>query len=465
MIALGSLETSSEVLTAKEIETILRDSWRLDVNGWMFVHTNGGPYQRGFQNGYLLGNEILRVMQTLRLYVEGVYKRNWQFFRETGMKLYWPKLTEEYQNEIEGIRGGIQAVNVTGIDTADIVALNGFFDTVSYHYSLKNEEGQHQPLGIGQEHCSALIASGKATTDGKIVLAHNTWFSYMTGSGYNLILSVIPEEGNEFLMQTYPGTISSGTDWFISKSGLVIAETTISGMTSFNPHGVPYFMRSRKAIQYATTLDGWIRMMIEENNGGYACDWLIGDVKTGEIGCLELGTTNHNLERTRSGVIGSSNIASSDRVRAETNFDYADGSLSCTARRERWKQLIDSNNGLVNVENAKIFLADHYDAFSHTEGPNRNSLCGHVELDRRGMPEADLGPNNPTGAFDGKVTDSNLASAGAFWAHWGKPCNTPFLAKAFLSEHPEYRWQGPHLRDIEPYPWTLFTVPKWAAGS
>jgi len=182
-----TLETPSEVWSTDEIETILHDSWRLDVNGWIFVQTRGGPYQRGFQNGYHLAHEILSIIQTLRHYGEGAFNRNWDFFRETGMRLYWPKLTEEYQNEIEGTRAGIQAVNVTGIDITDIVALNGFFDTVSYHYSLKDKENQHQPLGIGQEHCSALIATGNATSDGKVVLAHNTWFTYMTGAGYNLI--------------------------------------------------------------------------------------------------------------------------------------------------------------------------------------------------------------------------------------------------------------------------------------
>ena len=48
-------------------------------------------------------------------------------------------------------------------------------------------------------------------------------------------------------------------------------------------------MRSRKALQYANSIDDYVRIIKEANNGGYANDWLIGDRKTGEIAYLELG--------------------------------------------------------------------------------------------------------------------------------------------------------------------------------
>jgi hypothetical protein len=205
-----------------------------------------------------------------------------------------------------------------------------------------------------------------------------------------------------------------------------------------------------------------MKIMLEDNNGGYANDWLLGDVKTGEIAWLELGTFNHAIDRTIDGVFVGSNVATSRQVRSETKFNYDDNSGSCTARQKRWAELIESNRTRLNVEMAKAFLADHRDAFSGRESPNRNTLCGHVELDERGEPGWELGPYYPVGAYDGKVTDSGLASKGAFWAHWGKPCGSDFNAGSFLSEHPEYNWQQPHLRDIKAYPWTLFKAwPNW----
>ena len=458
MFDLASSESSSS-----EIERLLSNSSRADVNGWIFVQVKGEPYQRGFQNGYLLTPEIVDTVESLKLYVEGAYNRSWKFFCETGMKLYWPKLSEEYKTEIQGVFSGVQARKKSGLSLQDLVALNSYFDTVSYHYWLKTKEGPPQsPRGRG-EHCSAFIATGNMTKDRKIILAHNTWFSYLTGAGYNVILNVSPKHGNDFLMQTYAGTISSGTDWYMSKSGMVVAETTITGTTTFNPDGIPCFARTRKAIQYANNIDDWVKTMIEGNNGGYASDWLIGDIKTGEIACLELGTFNYTLDRTFNGAITGSNVAASEKVRSETVLDYADLSTSCSARRERWKQIMESSKELLTVETAKKFLADHYDAYTCNNIPGRNSLCGHIEQDKRGWPEWEWGPSYPAGSFDAKVTDSNLASTGKFWAHWGKPCDGSFNADSFLREHSDYNWMKPRLKDIAPYPWTLFgAYPGWA---
>jgi hypothetical protein len=91
------------------------------------------------------------------------------------------------------------------------------------------------------------------------------------------------------------------------------------------------------------------------------------DVKTGEIACLELGTVNYSLDRTFSGVFVGSNIAGSEKVRSETVLDYDDKSTSCTARYERWNQLMQSREKL-DVKVAREYLADHYD--SHLKNLN-----------------------------------------------------------------------------------------------
>jgi hypothetical protein len=438
----------------------LAGSSRLDVNGWHFVRVRGTPHNIGFQHGNLLSTEIVDAIESMKLIGEGAYGRRWQFFRETAMELFWPRLPGEYCDEIEGILTGLEAKGIRNVRLEDILALNGYFDIVSYHYWLKSKQLAPSKPQTRAEHCSAFIATGDKTEDGRIVLAHNTWFQYLLGRRYNVLLDVSPANGGRFVMQTLPGTISSGTDWFVSQTGLVVAETTITGMTTFNPNGFPYFLRSRKAIQYAETIDEWVNIMVKENNGGYADDWLIGDTKTGEIACLELGTFNHKLDRTRSGAFVGSNLALSDEVRSETSYNYEDRASSCITRRERFEQLLQTNEGKLNVEVGKVLLADHHDNYTHCDTPDRNTICGHIELDERGLPEWEYGPNYPGGTFDAKVTDSTLATHGAFWAHWGKPCETTFLAESYLTAHPEYDWQKPCLENIQAYPWTLISA--WA---
>ena len=452
---------TSKIKKSNHSDELLFNSNRLDVSGWIYVRLAGDPYQTGFQHGRLLASEIADAIAALKLISEGGYKRNWQFFCDAAMKLFWPKLPKEYQQEIQGIVDGAESSKVGKIRLEDAVALNGYFDNVSYHYWLKSKENEKVSPLTRAEHCSAFIATGDKTEDGQIVLAHNTWFQYLAGERYNVIADISPKKGNRFVMQTMPGTISSGTDWYVSESGLVVSETTITGMTTFNPDGTPYFLRSREAIQYADNIDSWAKTMIDENNGGYADDWLIGNVKTGEIAWLELGTFNHKLERTRNGVYIGCNIALSKEVRDETNLDYNSTSTTCAARQSRLQELV---NARLSVERGKTLLADHYDSSSKSDVPGRNSVCGHIENDARGVPEWEYGPYYPGGCFDCKVTSTELARKGSFWAHWGRPCDTPFEAEAFLQKHPEYSWQKPRLVNVNPYPWVLMTassLPSW----
>jgi hypothetical protein len=138
-------------------------------------------------------------------------------------------------------------------------------------------------------HCSAFIATGKYTKDGRIVMAHNTWDRYASGDHYNIILDILPTNGNRILMQAVPGYISSTTDFWETSAGLMITETTIAGISSFDAKKAPEFYRSRKASQYAKSIEEWVQIFSAENNGGYANSWLLGDIKTGEIARFEMG--------------------------------------------------------------------------------------------------------------------------------------------------------------------------------
>lgn len=52
-------------------------------------------------------------------------------------------------------------------------------------------------------------------------------------------------------------------------------------------------------MQYASTIDEWLEIMIEGANGEYSNDWLIGDAKTNEIACLELGLKSQQVWRKK----------------------------------------------------------------------------------------------------------------------------------------------------------------------
>ena len=94
----------------------------------------------------------------------------------------------------------------------------------------------------------------------------------------------------------------------------MVTETTITQFEGWDPDGKPEFVRARKAMQYSRSIDDFVRIMLDGNNGGYANDWLIGDNKTGEIALFELGLKNHSVQRTKDGCFFGANFPVSPKL-------------------------------------------------------------------------------------------------------------------------------------------------------
>ena len=108
----------------------------------------------------------------------------------------------------------------------------------------------------------------------------------------------------------------------------------------------------------------------------------------------------------------------------------------------------------INLDHAKEFEADHFDTFLDTIKPGGRSLCGHFDLDSYNQPGMD--PFYPEATLDGKVVDSRMAKQMSFVARWGAACGTPFDAKKFFEQHPQYDWMNDLLKDRPTQPWTVF---------
>ncbi|MDH4198628.1 MAG: phospholipase B family protein [Candidatus Aminicenantes bacterium] len=441
----------------------LKNSARQDVNGWVFVHLEGTPREVGFQHGWHLAVEIDDLLRMFAFYAEKGTGRNWDFYRETAARLFWPKLEPEYQEEIEGITAGLKArLPKTSYDRTDITALNGWIEIAWYYIPWLADQAQP---GAGDNkapsYCSAFIATGSYTADGKIVIAHNSWVEYIIGERWRVVADIVPAQGNRILMDCMPGYIHSGDDFVINSAGLVYTETTISQYKGFNEDGTPEFMRARKAAQYGTSIDDFIRIMSADNNGAYANDWLVGDTKTNEIARLELGLKNQRVWRTTDGYFVGSNFPSDEKVIAEeTTFDPNDPALSVLVRQARWEELMKEYKGEIDVEDAKLFEGDHIDASTDAPAANANTLCGHVDTDPKGLPEFSWPPFFPGGSVQGKVTSAELAKEMKLWARLGHPCGQDFRTEEFFKEHPEYAWQGKFLKDMKAQPWTLFEATR-----
>lgn len=426
-------------------------------NGWTLVHLKGSPGQVGFQHGYLLAPEIEDAVRVVAAGFEHDTKRGWQFFREAARTTFWPHVEAEYREELEGIAAGLAARGVK-LDVWDVTALNAMTEFVPYYVAWYDKAGPQPPR---PERCSAFIATGSYTKDGRPVIAHNAWTGYMEGQRWSMIFDIQPARGHRILMDGYPGLIHSGDDFGMNDAGILITETTISQFHGgFDPNGVPEFVRARKAMQYAGSIDEFARLMTRGNNGGYANNWLIADRKTGEIASLELGFTNVNLRRTKDGYFAGSNFPVNPQlIKEETNFNPEDLSTSPTARRIRWEQLMAEHKGKIDLRLAQSFLSDHYDTFAKKEEPNERTLCGHIDLSPRGSGEWQP-PYGTAGAVQAKATTAAMAEGMKLTASMGHSCGIHFNAARHLEEHPEFLWQKPFLRDVPSQPWTEFAAKR-----
>jgi hypothetical protein len=443
---------------AKTAPPQLKRAYRFDRAGWIYVHLEGTPAEIGYQHGYLLAPEIKDAYWAIKLIDTHNTKHDWEFFRRAAREMLWPKIEPEYQEELKGILEGIKAKGVD-MDLDDVVALNAFEELPDYYtpwYDSRHKVANAAHLA-SPGNCSAFVATGSWTRGRQIVMAHNAWTSYLEGERWRIIFDIVPQRGYRIFMDGFPGVITSDDDFGVNSGGLMVTETTITQFSGWNPDGIPEFVRSRKALQYASSIDDYVRIMVYGNNGGYANDWLLGDRKTGEIAQFELGLKNHRVWRTRDGYFAGSNFASDPKVISEeTTFDAKNALSSPNARRARWEELMKQYKGQIDVALAQRFLGDHEDVVMKRNVADEHTLCGHVDEVGRGVPEWDWGPYYPGGAVQGKATDSTMTKAMSFVARMGHPCGHNFYAEAFLHKHREYGWQAPLLRDMKAGPWTTF---------
>ncbi len=438
----------------------LAGAYRFERGGWTYVHLQGSPEQIGFQHGYLLAPQIADYEHVLEVEAEHSTHRDWEFYREAGRKILWPHIDAEYRSELRGIAEGVKARGLD-FDLWDIVAMNGDIELTEYYVPwldkhLRAANASHDPKAPGN--CSAFIATGSYTKGGKIVMAHNNWSSYAEGERWVIVFDIKPTHGYHILMDGAPGVITSDDDFGVNSAGIMVTETTISGFVGWDSDGIPEFVRSRKALQYADSIDQYAAIMRKGNNGGYANDWLIGDRKTGEIAYLELGLKHAPLWRTKNGYFVSSNFPRDPAViKDETvGYDPKDMASSPNARHVRWVQLMKQYKGKIDVPLAEKFLSDHEDSYLHKVRADQRSLCGHVDVAKQGVPVWGWGPYYPGGAVQGKATDSDMAAKLSFVARAGHPCGENFYVKPFLKAHPQYAWETPILKDMIAGPWTTF---------
>jgi hypothetical protein len=445
----------------------IKNGYSYKKNGWLYISIKGKPFERGFAYGYLCADKFKEIQQMLSFYVFESYGQPWDYFIEKineDFKEMTKKDFFELYEEMEGIAEGCNANGCkTSID--EIIAWN-FYMSMPYWYSFISntrvgKEGGGIRGGKGvPDRCSAFIAVGDWTTDGKIVVAHNSFSDFIDGQYANIVLDLNPEKGYRFIMQTSPCWIWSGTDFYVTSSGMIGTETTMGGFMPYKKN-IPICYRIRTVMQYASNIDESIYLLINGNSGDYANSWLFGDTKTNEIARIELGLKYFSISKTSNGYLGGFNSAHDPRIRNLElhNSGYYDLRRHQGARRVRLTQLMNKHKGKINIDIAKQIIADHYDVYLKKENnPCSRTVCSHYDLDKREyMSQSDRPvPFAPHGALDGIVCDTNMAKNMSFLGRFGNSCGLDFNKEKYCKSNIQFAAICNFIKDRPSQPWTIF---------
>jgi Phospholipase B/Peptidase family M1 domain len=400
--------------------------YRYPSAGWIYLHIEGEPYDRGYQHGYLMAREIEQYIDRCASQLDSKSKATaWNNGRTSANALFLRGFDKEILGEMKGIADGAAAAgakyNGRAIDLIDVVTLNTITELGELNSAMpmtptglegigfRTPKMAPEPTGGANDHCSAFAACGKATKDGKMVIGHVTWWPLTLAEQTNIMLDVVPTTGHRVLMQSYPGGIQSGTDWYQNDLGVVLTETTIE-QSPFNVEGTPVAYRARRAIQYGDSIDKVVEILKTKNNGLYTNEWIIGDARTNEIAMIELGTYKTRLYRSSKndwfggteGFYWGCNNAKDLNVRLEYVPDPhgapQDLPFVPAIRDVKWQQMYQQYKG-------KIDEGFGFTAFR-------------------------TAPLVSATTMDSKVTTSEMASKMMTWALFGKPNQREWVPSA-----------------------------------
>jgi len=435
-------KSSSDEWPVRDAVETFGPAYRYPASGWIYLHIEGQPYERGYQHGHLMAREIPEYLERCAASLGA--KERWDDYRTTANALFLRGFDHEILEEMRGIAEGASDADARWqnrrIDLLDIVVANTTVEmgelssavaaTPTGLEGLNFDTPPYARRDSTLDHCSAFAATGPATRDGKMVIGHVTWWPLTLAEQTNILLDIKPAAGHRMLIQSYPGGIESGTDWYQNDAGIVLTETTIE-QTPFNPQGTPVAFRARMAIQYSSNIDDVVRYLGTRNNGLYTNEWIMGDAKTNEIAIYDLGTNHTRLWRS----------SKNEWFGGTPGFYWGD------------------NNG----KDLTVRLEDYPDPkgdpvfIPYSPGP-RDLAWQELYRKYRGQIDGQFGflafrtaPLVSSITMDAKVTTADMANRLMVWAEIGKPNQREWLPqKEDYAKDDGLYPSGYHLFEAEP---------------
>jgi len=250
---------------------------RLEViDGARVLYLRGAPYDRGYEYGRLLADEIkFNITRYLNVGIAEHWSVPREFLKASAAKME-PFIPDEVKQEMRGIAVGAE------VDYEDVLILNTHVDAV-----VHGVEATGQSAKAAQ--CSGIAVMGHWTSDGRVLHGHNVdWTTDEEIQKTAVLLVIAPEDGVPFCMPTHAGMVACN-------AGMNAAGITYSDMTSESAdqrlNAMPLMIMARMLLEKARTLDEALSLLREWPD---TCGWnmIITDAKGPDLRAIEISATH-----------------------------------------------------------------------------------------------------------------------------------------------------------------------------
>jgi isopenicillin-N N-acyltransferase-like protein len=343
------------------------------------IEIQGGPRERGRQQGEGARAQILRALARYRKVLPTVIKMTWEVGQRESRK-FLPYAEESFPQFVEEIRGMAAGA---GVSFEEVWTLNCYEGL---------PESRQQMWG-----CTSIAVRDDYTADHHVLLAHNEdWHSVDKDNVY--LVRARPDDGLPFIGMTYgPLLVNIG----LNAEGIGVAIDSVFPTDS--GVGVPRILCAR-AVLNANSIGDAIRACVPKlRSGGYS--YLLAD-PYGELYCVETSADTHAILYGEEGWLAHTNHYLTPKMQVlEEAGTYAGSHVSLNRARRLLRQQL----GRVTAESLQVVLRDH------VNWPN--SICMHDD------------PDEPPAARDQTLVSLVMdLTERVMWAAPGPPCEHDYTA-------------------------------------
>ena len=304
--------SSADAWPAREAVQTFGPAYRYPAAGWIYLHIEGKPYERGYQHGHLMAREIPEYLERCAADL-GSNAAGWDHLRTTANALFLRGFDREILEEMRGIADGASDAGAKWldrrIDLIDIVVANVTVELGELRSAMTATPTGLESLQLRPARLRRQEARFRARSLQRLRRHRPRHARRQDGHRPRHLVAAHPRRADQrdarYQARHRPPHAHPELSRRHRERHRLVSERRRRGPhrdhhppDALQPEGTPVAFRARMAIQYGGNIDEVVKQLGTRNNGLYTNEWLIGDAKNNEIAMYELGTNHTKLWRS-----------------------------------------------------------------------------------------------------------------------------------------------------------------------